>query len=163
MNVYQMKKTAPILHNRLMFFFGPPARFAAGLMVIAGIVALFVGGVTGIILVLGGLVMITTHSGVEIYDGNEYRLYYSILWLFRWGRRQDFRDYAWLSVRPWKGSHTVYSRSNRRIDLPDRKYVLYALSSHKHEKVPLYMANDKETVRRKGEEIRGLTWLEWKR
>lgn len=54
------------MDHRLSYFFGPPARFAAGIIAVAGIVAIFVGGPAGLILVVLGLIMISTYSGIEL-------------------------------------------------------------------------------------------------
>ena len=159
-----VKKSIPVVRNRLLYFFGPPARFAAGAMVIAGILGFFLGGPAALLLIVIGLTMITAHSGIELYGKEKrYRLYYKILGLIKWGRMRNLGGYNHLIIRPWRGSYTVYSRSNRRLDLPARKYVLYAVGNSRYKKIPLFMADDRDAVYQKGEEIRLKTNMEWSR
>lgn len=155
-----MKK--PTYDYRLSWFFGPPARFSAAILAIAGVVGFITGGVAGIILLMIGLIMITAHSGIALYvPDRQYRLYYSFLWVIRLGGLKDFSGYKRLFIRPWKGSHTVYSRSNRQVDVPDHKFVVYATGNQRNDQVPLFMTKDKELAFRKAEEIGHLTHLEF--
>jgi len=147
-----MKK--PTYDYRLSYFFGPPARFSGGIIAIAGVVGVVTGGPPGVILLLMGLMMITTHSGIELYVPDcQYRLYYRILWLVRLGKRKDFTRYNRLMIKYWKGTHRIFSRSNRQVDVQDFKFVVYATGSQKDDQVPLYMTKDKDLAFRKAKEI----------
>lgn len=154
----------PAYNSRLAWFFGPPARFAGVVIAVAGLTGVFLEGPAGWIMVLLGLLMVTTYSGVDLFlPEYQYRLFYKILFLIRIGRIKDFSHYDHLLVKPWKGSHTVYSRSNRQVDVKDHKFVVYAAEPTGKDKIPLFMSPDKQLAYKKAEHISDLTRLEFKK
>jgi len=157
-----MNQVVPVIRHRLMYFFGPAARFAAGFIGVTGVAVLAWGAWAGIILVVFGLTLISAQSGMELYPADhQYRLYYKILWLFKFGEKKDLRPYNRLTVRPWRGTHVVYSRSNRRMEEPESKYVVYALHRGRNEKIPLYLSNDQESAVQKAKEIQSAIPMDW--
>jgi len=152
----------PTYNSRLAWFFGPPARFAGAVIALAGLIAALLEGPEGWILVAMGLLMVTTYSGVELYlPQAKYRLYYRVLWLIRIGGIKDFKRYNRIGVRPWKGSHTVYSRSNRQVDVSDHQFVVYATENTGNDRIPLYMSPDRQLAYQKAAEIGDAARLEF--
>jgi hypothetical protein len=157
-----MKAPASVISHRLMYFFGPAARFAGGFIGLVGIAVLLWGGWAGLILVVFGLGLISAQSGMELYpDECRFRLYYNVFWLFKMGQKRDLTPYNRLMVMPWRGSHVVYSRSNRRVEHPESKYVVYALHQNRNEKIPLYIADEQEAALQKLKEIKSAIPLNW--
>jgi len=157
-----MNQVVPVISHRLMYFFGPSGRFAAGFIGMTGVAVLVWGAWPGIILVVFGLTLLSAQSGMELYPADhQYRLYYKVLWLFKFGQKKDLSPFNRLMVRPWKGTHVVYSRSNRRMEEPVSKYVVYALHRNRNEKIPLYLSNDRESAVQKAKEIQSAIRLDW--
>jgi hypothetical protein len=137
-----------------MYFFGPPARFAAAVVAVFGLVAIFLGGPAGVLLFLAGVVIMTAHSGIELYlPQNQYRLYYRLLGLIRLGSKKSLDGFTRLEVKPWKGKHRVYSRSNRQVDVQDTRFVVYAVDDHHKDKIPLFISKDQQPAREKAREF----------
>lgn len=157
-----MKTSGPDYRSRLMYFFGPPARFAAGVVAVFGLVAIFMEVPAGVLLFLAGVVIMTTHSGIELYySQNQYRLYYRLLGLFRFGSKKSLDGFTRLEVKPWKGKHRVYSRSNRQVDVQDTRFVVYAVDDHHKDKIPLYISKDQQPARQKAREFAAIISLEY--
>ena len=157
-----MEQAATAISHRLMYFFGPAARFAAAFLGLAGFAVLLWGEWAGGILLIFGLTMVSAQSGMDIYPGDyKYRLHYKILWLFKFGKSKDLTPFNRLMVRPWRGTHVVYSRSNRRVEEPERKWVVYALHQGGKEKIPLFIAREQESALQKAEEFKSAIHLNW--
>jgi hypothetical protein len=157
-----MNESAPVISHRLMYFFGPAARFAGGFIGVAGLAVLLWGGWAGLILVVFGLGLVSAQSGMDLYpDTTQYRLYYKIFGLFKMGQKKDLTPFNRLTVKPWRGSHVVYSRSNRRLEYPESKYVVYATNPSRNVKIPIYIADDQEAALNKAKEIKSAIRLNW--
>lgn len=157
-----MKISGPDYRSRLMYFFGPPARFAAGVVAVFGLVAIFMGVPAGVLLFVAGLVIMTAHSGIELYySQHQYRLYYRLLGLIRFGSKKSYTGFTRLEVKPWKGKHRVYSRSNRQVDVQDTRFVVYAVDEHNKDKIPLYISKDQQPAREKAREFAASTSLDY--
>jgi len=123
--------------NKLENSFGPAAISAGYFFLLAGAAASFYS-YWGILLIVAGIFIAFTHSGIRLDTENRKLKYYSrFFWVFEQGKWQDLNNFDGLALLKNRSVHTAHSRSNRTLSVHGKGYIIYLVNIENGKKIPL--------------------------
>jgi hypothetical protein len=115
--------------NKLDKIAGPSGTFSGYVLLTFGLIATFFS-LTGIIVVLLGILLAFAFNCSEI--DSEKRIIRSGIIIFRWTfflNKIEINDSYRLEIKHVKAKYSVYSASNRKLDIAQTDYRIYIYSS----------------------------------
>jgi hypothetical protein len=110
------------------------------------ITALTLGGITeGILIFLLGCFIVFTTAGIELdittKKVNDYWKYFN---LFRSHSWQDIQDFPYIAVLKLNKTYGLFSKSNRPMEISDKKYEVYLLDNPQYQRLQISSFNNAE-------------------
>jgi len=142
-----------MIQNNLIWFFTPSMRFAGIFLSLAGAFSIINQRYAGGILLIIGLLIFSTRSGIQLhYKEKKYKLYYSVLWLFHIGKFKRYERISGIRVHKMSMKYATYSRSNRHVENDFNRFVVEIEVQPGDQRVPMFSSKSKETTNLKAKE-----------